>query len=276
MNNLILLAFLIGFLSCTEDRIQEPNNPQNLMLLDDTTCVYNLNFDINGTTVYPYRYIKNVLQATTDFSFNYSISYFCPCTCAAYDTFKFHYRLKCANYGITIDTNQLRTCSQFYDYPGLDTLMDYICLGNKISARSFLINNLHHAVDSEYINPSEKDLAADLINAVFTSSSIDLCDYVSRWDTLTKKSPGNGLFTAVMIGTLANIEQVRMRITDHYNLDPDTNENMYHKFWACLAFAVASLYENILTKGCAGLKQGDAGNMLFRDAGHAAAEGAVD
>lgn len=255
-----LLILFVIFTSCEKEKVSKI---EPISFMSDLSCLEDWEVNVDSSMINFYTRTNAIEDAIADFEFNYSVNHFCDiCEQSIFDTLFNRFKIAAPNHSLMLDNNMLMNYSDYSSFP----ILSWICQDSILRLKSFIIFNLHHAVDSQLIYESERDLMEDFVNDMYYDiSNVDLCDFKYRWDTLTKKSPGNGIVSAALIVNVASFASHRPIYNEYYNLDPETTEGFIIKWLKRAAMAWAGAMKSIYEKGCEGLQQPSAGNMLMND-----------
>lgn len=268
----LILIFIIGqvFFSCS--KIDTSPTVGYLAYEDDFSCLEDWVVNINSNNVNIYDYIQTAFITTYEISYRFHVNYLCDwCDSLVWLDVNPSYLSGMASAGYPLTTYMHSSYTDLFTVTPIIQDPSMMCYSSSSVIKDTILNNLHHFVDSLYMNQSEADFIGDFIVDVYNgTSNINLCDYKDRWDTLTLRSLGNGLFSAIVINSVAGFAINRPDYIDHFDLEPDTYLIWFAKVLRLAGAVWVSAMWSIHDKGCEGLQDPGAGNMILSDAGRSA------
>lgn len=270
----ICLFFLASFLCCRLDQssvVEEAKEKVYRLASQDFSCFSSLNVSIGDTTYNIFQYLSGCCLMANSIHQTKPLGYYCACApCNVIDEFSNLYYYNLRNiHGPYLDSSMSQTCEKYKDIYSVYGM----CQGlSRLHVGTFILNNLHHFRDSLYITDDELLLSQQFVSE-FNSDpyAINYCNYVSQWSGVNKKSPSNGLFSAILLATAPSLLVNRADLITTAGLGGSSEEDKAQYIWAYVLWAGyhawAGAMTSIFEKGCEGLQDDQAGKMILRDAG---------
>jgi len=199
------------------------------------------------------------------------LGYYCACaSCSVIDEFSnLYYQRLSSIYGPFLDVSMNQSCDKYKTIYSVAAM----CQGmSRQRVGSYILNNLHHFKDSLYITDAELSFCEQFVSE-FNSDpyAINYCNYVTLWNNIQKKSPSNGLISAILIATAPSLLANRADLIVTAGLGGSSEQDKAQYIWAYVLWAGyhawAGAMSSIIEKGCEGLQDDQAGKMILRDAG---------